>query len=249
MSWVQKSELHPKWLEDYAKHLLEQCDDIIDGGHLRKWLDRYTIKSNIPIGYGLGSSGALTAAIYDISGIDTDHDSYDLHQSRMATMESFFHGKSSGFDPLVSYVDRPVLRTKEDVKIGESDINLDIEIALVDSGQPRAGRDLIQRFLVSYDQDKSAFSKLIELNSELSNQVFEGCASDEMETIRQISKIQLDCMDFLITPEMKILWEEGLFSERYIFKICGAGGGGYFLCFKDGQGQWPEYSRLTILNY
>jgi len=249
MLWVQKSDEHPKWLEDYTKYLLEDCGDLIDGPHLRKWLEGYTIQSNIPIGYGLGSSGALTAAIYDICGSDTDHDNYDLHQTRMAKMESFFHGKSSGFDPLVSYVNSPILKTKEGISISEAEVSLDIQAALVDSGQPRAGRTLIQRFLEAYERDQGAYTKLIDLNSTLSNQLFEGNAPNMMETIKQISRIQHEKMDFLITPEIKKLWEEGLSTQQYSIKICGAGGGGYFLCFKNPEGQWPEDCDLTILDF
>jgi len=247
MSWVEKSGDHPSWLEAYTKYLIEKCSDIIDTDHLQAWIQEHTIESNIPIGYGLGSSGALTAAIYDICGSDTDHNDYAGHQSQMARMESFFHGQSSGFDPLVSYVDHPVLRTKESIKVAASKVSLDLDIALVDSGKPRAGRELIQRFLQAYEKDEAAFAPLIQMNSAISEHVYHGKTSDIFHTIKEISKIQLQLMGFLITPEMKALWEKGLASEDYVMKICGAGGGGYFLCFALDRSLLTEHEQITWL--
>ena len=60
-----------------------------------------TIDSNIPIGYGLGSSGAVTACIYERYAVKTTKQ--ETTRTRLAQMESFFHGKSSGIDPWVSY--------------------------------------------------------------------------------------------------------------------------------------------------
>ena len=67
----------------------------------------WTLRGNIPTGYGIGSSGAVCAAIldkyqYESADIETSH-------NQLIQMESYFHGKSSGLDPLVSFYDKPVL--------------------------------------------------------------------------------------------------------------------------------------------
>ena len=67
--------------------------------------------SSIPQGYGVGSSGALVAAIYDKYTIEKITVLENLTREKLlklktifGKMESFFHGKSSGLDPLNSYL-------------------------------------------------------------------------------------------------------------------------------------------------
>ena len=67
--------------------------------------------SSIPQGYGVGSSGALVAAIYDKYATEKVTVLENLTRVKLlklktifAQMESFFHGKSSGLDPLNSYL-------------------------------------------------------------------------------------------------------------------------------------------------
>jgi len=77
--------------------------------------------SSIPQGYGVGSSGALVAAIYDTYAIDKIEATETLTRDKLlrlkeifSLMESFFHGKSSGLDPLNSYLSIPILMILED---------------------------------------------------------------------------------------------------------------------------------------
>ena len=73
-------------------------------------------KSNIPEGYGVGSSGALVASIYERYATDKITVLENLTSEKLlklkeifGLMESFFHGKSSGLDPLNSYLSLPIL--------------------------------------------------------------------------------------------------------------------------------------------
>ena len=231
MSWVEKMGDHPMWLRDYSAYLKEACSDIIDITRYESWIDRYTIHGNIPIGYGLGSSGALTAAIYDICGSDNHHEDYDQHQSSMAKMESFFHGESSGFDPLISYIGKPILRSSEGNIIGERDLYLGMSVGLIDSGKSRVGRDMIKSFRAAYTMNNEQFFPLISINSEVSSDVFHQSTQDLTLRVRRISELQMEVMSFLITPEISHIWKEGLKTDQYYMKICGAGGGGYYLVF------------------
>ena len=72
--------------------------------------------SSIPQGYGVGSSGALVAAIYDKYAQHKITVLENLTREKLlklktifSEMESFFHGKSSGLDPLNSYLSIPIL--------------------------------------------------------------------------------------------------------------------------------------------
>jgi mevalonate kinase len=77
--------------------------------------------SSIPQGYGVGSSGALVAAIYHKYAFDKITVLENLTREKLLTlktifgqMESFFHGKSSGLDPLNSYLSIPILIHSKD---------------------------------------------------------------------------------------------------------------------------------------
>jgi len=234
MSWVPKSNEHPSWLTEYAVYLKEHCSSIINADKLDGLMNDQTIQGNIPIGYGLGSSGALSAAIYDICGSDKNHSDYGTHQQKMAIMESFFHGKSSGFDPLISYVRRPVYRDREGViHIGDQELESTIHIGLIDSGIARKGREMIQSFLERYNKDKSAYFPLIELNTTVAHNLFSGQDDELLTDIKAISYIQLELMDYLITPQLRSIWRDGLDQGTYYMKLCGAGGGGFFLVFSE----------------
>ena len=65
------------------------------------------LASDLPQGQGLGSSGALCAAIYDRYQLDAQPLAANILVKRLAALEGYFHGVSSGFDPLVSLVERP----------------------------------------------------------------------------------------------------------------------------------------------
>jgi len=77
--------------------------------------------SSIPQGYGVGSSGALVAAIYDKYAANKITVLENLTRDKLlqlkaifSSMESFFHGKSSGLDPLNSYLSLPILINSKD---------------------------------------------------------------------------------------------------------------------------------------
>src|SRR5690606_20286926 len=77
--------------------------------------------SSIPQGYGVGSSGALVASIYDqyahnkITVLENlTREKLLILKTIFSEMESFFHGKSSGLDPLNSYLSIPILINSKD---------------------------------------------------------------------------------------------------------------------------------------
>ncbi len=80
--------------------------------------------SSIPQGYGVGSSGALVASIYDKYAFKKITVLENLTRNKLLTlketfsiMESYFHGKSSGLDPLNSYLSLPILiNSKESIE-------------------------------------------------------------------------------------------------------------------------------------
>ena len=114
--------------------------------------------SSIPQGYGVGSSGALVAAIYDKYATDKITVLENLTREKLlklkaifGKMESFFHGKSSGLDPLNSYLSLPILINSQD-NIESTSIpaqNLDGKgaVFLLDSGSTGETAPMVQIFM------------------------------------------------------------------------------------------------------
>ena len=68
--------------------------------------------SSIPQGFGIGSSGAIVAAIYDRYCVEnkidaesqiSNEDILEL-KNTFGKLESYYHGTSSGLDPLICYL-------------------------------------------------------------------------------------------------------------------------------------------------
>jgi len=236
MSWVAKEGDHPIWLSGYINYLNEYCSDFLDLKKLEHWAKDHTIASNIPIGYGLGSSGALTAAVFDICGkIETD-DLLNELQNHLGYMESFFHGQSSGFDPLVSYLNSPILRSEKNIrKVDKDNLKLECNCYLLDSGSQRSGKEMINRFLENYDSFKPEMMLLSQKNDEAIAAILNPDSKYTMETIKSISQLQFEYLPFMITDDLKDLWLSGIEKNEFYMKICGAGGGGYYFLYSENE--------------
>ena len=128
-------------------------------------------ESSIPIGYGIGSSGALVAALYEkyctekVSFVNNlDNKKNIILKNIFSLMESFFHGESSGLDPLNSYLNSPILiNSKKEIEIIEipiDNINGNMGFFLIDSG-----------FYSNTEQSISKFNESI--NDEYLRNIFE----------------------------------------------------------------------------
>ena len=106
-------------LIEFAKHLITLDNALVQFDYIRLSADLTKgmyFDSSIPQGYGVGSSGALVAAIYDRYAFEKITVLENLTRRKLtklkhifSEMESFFHGKSSGLDPLNSFLSLPIL--------------------------------------------------------------------------------------------------------------------------------------------
>lgn len=191
-------------------------------------------ESNIPTGYGLGSSGALCAAVYDTFGKKPNHESPEQLKQLFGKMESFFHGSSSGFDPLVSYLNYPVL-VDEGIKKAQLPGHTtqgQEGIFLLDTGLTRDASNIINEFMHRYQSDffqKKCQADLIPAVDE----AIQALLGDRWELLfsifHEISLFQYRYFDFMIPEGFKNLWLTSLSSTHFKLKICGAGGGGFML--------------------
>ncbi|MBF0315554.1 MAG: mevalonate kinase [Oligoflexia bacterium] len=196
--------------------------------------------STIPEGYGLGSSGALCAAIWDGYGRCIENDSLLRSKKRFGMMEAFFHGKSSGLDPLVSYIDTPILMKSEELILPATMPAVsadDYQLFLINTQRKKSTGHYVKLFLERYSQDanfkKECDSILIPTNNALIESFLaatkDGAHERFCDLFFKLSSFQINYFDAMILPEFKALWEQGLKTQNYALKLCGSGGGGLLL--------------------
>jgi mevalonate kinase len=198
--------------------------------------------SDIPTGYGLGSSGAVVAAFYDTYALFKTDDSA-LLKNELALLESAFHGASSGIDPLVSLLNIPVLIDDQHeittLKIDKIDYNM----FLLDTGICRQTGPLVSLFKSKLNDDrdfKNAVEQLSTLNKTAIQSYLQGDRISLFLCFDLISKIQYDFFGEMIPKPFRKIWKTGLDSDVYKIKLCGAGGGGYLMGIAKDQNIIPD---------
>lgn len=203
--------------------------------------------SSIPQGYGVGSSGALVAAIYDKYAEDKITVLENLTREKLlklkaifGKMESFFHGKSSGLDPLNSYLSLPILINSKDNIESTSIPSQNMEgkgaVFLLDSGSTGETAPMVQIFM---DQMKNeGFRKMIKdqfvKHTDACVEDFvNGNVKSLFRNLKQLSHVVLDNFKPMIPVKFHDLWKKGIETNDYYLKLCGSGGGGYFLGFTE----------------
>ncbi len=201
--------------------------------------------SSIPQGYGVGSSGALVAAIYDKYAVEKITVLENLTREKLLSlkaifgaMESFFHGKSSGLDPLNSYLSLPILINSKDNIESTSIPSQNLEgtgaVFLLDSGIIGETAPMVQIFMEQMKQDgfrnmlKDQFIKHTDACVE---DFISGNMKSLFGNLKQLSNVVLDNFKPMIPAEFHKLWKNGIETNDYYLKLCGSGGGGYILGF------------------
>jgi len=202
-------------------------------------------ESTIPQGYGLGSSGAIIAALYDRYVIDKIPNKRNLGHKEMfqlkdvfSQLESYYHGTSSGLDPLNSYIGFPLhIKTKSEIEtvgIPRNKENKDGAIFLINTGKSGKTEPLVKLFLEEC-KDPSYLKKikeeLIPINNSTISSLINGDISGFFGLLKKLSKFQLENFQQMIPRPFRKLWEKGLETGDYILKLCGSGGGGFLLGF------------------
>ena len=238
----------PMLMREWCDFLNTHCADFLSVKDVQQLLNTHSYTSTIPIGAGLGSSGALTASVYDFAKKD---DAVNLPELlvRMSKMESFFHGQSSGLDPLVSYLNQGILRSNSDKIKTVSLPSFDsLNVYLLDSGVTRKGKTFIQKFLSQSNSDPLSYKQLVDVNNKIIASCVKTSASESatfitIEEIQVLSDFQYLLMKEMIVSPLRDLWLQGIKSSHYAIKLCGAGGGGYYLVFStrelDTLGHYP----------
>ncbi len=204
-------------------------------------------ESDIPMGYGLGSSGAFCAAVNFRFGEPPSKLEIKPLQEGLAQMESYFHGSSSGTDPLISYLQVPLTLSggKAYPPLWQKHTEELMErFFLLDSRVPRESNPLIQQFLQRFEDPLYASAvqnHLIPANDKAIKNLLSGDPLSLEENMGSISRFQLEHMPWMVLPELERHWKAGLRNHSFYLKVCGAGGGGFYLGYARDQAATQSY--------
>jgi len=202
--------------------------------------------SSIPQGYGVGSSGALVASIYDNYAFDKITVLENLTRDKLlklkeifSVMESFFHGKSSGLDPLNSYLSLPILiNSKENIEPAGIPSQKEGKgaVFLLDSEQVGETEPMVNIFMNKMKNE--GFRKMISDEFALHTDAciddfLNGNVTSLFSNVKKLSKVVLKNFKPMIPDAFHKVWANGLKSNDYYLKLCGSGGGGYILGFTE----------------
>lgn len=236
-----------KQLKSFYAHLHNQpptnkIHQVMDLPHLKNDLEQgLYLSSAIPSGYGIGSSGALVAALFFhyarreyLPGDVTKPDHLAWFTSIFSEMEAFFHGQSSGIDPLSCYLQTPLLIKDEQLSTATPDksaLSGEAGFFLINTRIPRKTSALIRIFQEKMKQPwfrRWFHEEYILSNDACIEALLTGDPTLNEKTGR-LSAQQFTHFQEMIPERFQRTWEEGLNTGTYFLKLCGAGGGGYLL--------------------
>lgn len=245
-----KSNQNLKRFADYLAQLQEEQPELVqfDLATLNSDVAKgMYFDSTIPQGYGVGSSGALVAAIYDRYAKDKITVLENLTREKLlqlkkifGQMEAFFHGKSSGLDPLNSYLSIPILINSQDnietTGIPSQAADGKGAVFLLDSGIVGETAPMVSIFMENLkekgfrDMFKTEFAKYTDA---CVDNFLRGDFKSLFANTKKLSKVVLNNFKPMIPEQFHELWQKGIETNDYYLKLCGSGGGGYILGFTE----------------
>lgn len=199
--------------------------------------------SNIPQGYGVGSSGALVAAIFEMYSLKSyepeqvSKDELKNLRTIFGQMESYFHGKSSGIDPLICYMNLPILIESKD-SVDKVTVPASHEgkgaIFLIDSGMTGETGPMVQIFFEKMKTEgfrKTMKEEFIRYNNACIDAFLKKEMTPLFRNLKSLSVWAYEHFKPMIPESIYNAWKKGLDTNAYYLKLCGSGGGGYILGF------------------
>lgn len=200
--------------------------------------------SSIPQGYGVGSSGAIVAAVYEKYAEDKITVLENLTKDKLlklkavfGLMESYFHGTSSGLDPLNSYLSLPILiQSKNDIEsVGiPYQQNGKGAVFLLDSKIIGETEPMVNIFMEKMKNEgfrKMLSDEFVTHTDACIDNFLHGEVKSLFGNVKKLSKVVLENFKPMIPSKFHALWKKGIDSNDYYLKLCGSGGGGYILGF------------------
>ncbi|MGM0475448.1 MAG: mevalonate kinase family protein [Bacteroidota bacterium] len=217
------------YLRDLPEHSFHAGPDmeLFSAGLNRYWLD-----TDIPVGYGLGSSGTVSAAVYDLFFPDAGKTPLPLQKEDLALIESFFHGKSSGVDALTCHAGVPLYfqdpATIHRVSLDLNSLPGGYRFFLLDSGEKSDTGPLVRHFLERMKDpgfEAAIRNEYLPLNRKLIETLLGERDADIGMLVGLLSDFQFRYFRKMIPEKMADAWIEGQLTNHYYLKLNGSGGG------------------------
>ena len=207
-------------------------NELAENGTLLCNLDLTTFKSdldkglifdsNIPQGFGVGSSGALCAAIYSKYSVDSISAGKDLRKKQItdlklifSQLESYYHGQSSGIDPLICYLNIPLLiKSKSDIgMVGIPEVSEGKgAIFLLDSGSPGETQPLVNLYMEKMKNQgfrNLVKDEFVKYNDACIKSFLKSDSKSLFKNLKQLSHFLFENLNPMIPSVFHKLWKEG----------------------------------------
>jgi len=219
--------------------------------------------SSIPQGYGVGSSGALVAAIYDKYAKNKITVLENLTREKLLTlknifaqMESFFHGKSSGLDPLNSYLSIPILiNSKDNIEatgIPTQSFDGKGAVFLLDSGIVGETAPMVNIFMENL-KDKGFRTMLKNQFVKYTDACVENFLGGDMKSLfsntKKLSKVVLNNFKPMIPEAFHGIWQKGIDTNDYYLKLCGSGILGFTQDLEKAKASLKDYKLEVVYQF
>ena len=211
--------------------------------------------STIPLGSGLGSSGALTAALYDRYVNSSDSNDFQTIKKYLIAIEACFHGVSSGIDPIISWIKRPLLWENQNSQNSDIDISpffKEYTLFLINSHSQGNTGTLVKHFMEHYSQSdfkEKIDSEYIPTINQTIDALIEADFSTFENLLGKYSQFQISYFQQMIPVNMVDYFKYGTDTGNFHLKICGSGGGGYILGITRNRKKTETYFNLNHLDY
>lgn len=223
----------PRKEAELAQRLLDLAMVRLGIEEARSW--RVTVRSGIPIGYGLGSSAAYSVALVGALARAAKLELSPKRQNALAhELEQLVHGSPSGIDDTVVTHQRPIwfVRGKPIRFLEEKDVP---RLVLASCGYPGSTRDAVSSVRALKEAKQDLFAQMCERAGQLARDGLEAMlVRDSGRLGRVLDENHRLLQDLGVsTAELDRLVEAARNAGARGAKLTGAGRGGFMLALVD----------------
>ncbi len=221
--------LHPDPLDDLGREAFTTAARA-SGIDPTRW--RIVVRSNLPVGQGLGSSAAFSVAVARALLKATGRKERVEVVLRLARiLENVFHGKPSGIDALLAVSTTPLLYRIE-CPPESIQTAVPIPLAILLTGTSPATRLMIRRVREKYRRNRKRTGRIFDEIEKLSLAAAESIRTGELEDLGRLMNENHHLLFDLgvSTPLLEYLRQKALAAGSMGAKLTGGGGGGAVVC-------------------
>ncbi len=211
-----------------------------------------TIRSDIPIGAGMGSSAAtavaFTAALLDHAGLEV---SRDLVNMIAYEAEKITHGKPSGIDNTAATYGGLIYYKKPHAKPLDVRLPEKLVLVAVDTGIPRNTKALVEKVLARYDKYTDIMERIYDAAEKIVEEALKAMGTGDLERLGELFElnhgllVSIGVSNRIIEEIRYRMLEYGALGA----KITGAGGGGLVIGILDEKSVRDLFVRLRRFGY